>query len=159
MEQGRPTAKVPFRFFDLDVYQNSMEGPEPVLPLASDTPEALQRILPKALRFNTNPSKDKVELLDYAIKHIFVPPRLPNGVDSTSQLENALLGLVGDCAESFKDNLEPGSDAHAGWEIICTMLATFIKVHDGELTEDVVNEAVSSMAPGGELSPVFYHAC
>ena len=135
-----------------------MESPEPVLPFAPDAPEALQRILPKALRFNTKPSVDKVELLDYAIKHIFVPPRLPNRADGTPQLENALVGLVRDCAESFKDNLEPGSDAHAGWEIICTMLATAIKVHDGGLTEDVVNKTISSMVPGGEIFPVFYHA-
>jgi len=136
-----------------------MESSEPVLTLAPDAPEVLQRILPKTLRFNTSPSKHKVKLLDYAIKHIFVPPKLPNRADGTPQLENALLGLVRDCAESFKDNPEPGSDAHAGWEIICTMLANAIKVHDGELTEDVVNKVISSMAPGGELLPVFYYAC
>jgi len=130
-----------------------MEIPGFLSLTAPDTPDALQRIsMPKSLRFNTTPSKDKVELLDYAVKHVFVPPRLPNRADRNPQLESALLGLISDCAASFKDHLELGSDTRAAWELICTMLAAFAKLHDGELTEDSVKTALSSMAPGGEMA-------
>jgi len=129
-----------------------MEIPD-FLSLTARPPDALQGIsIPKSLRFNTTPSKDKVKLLEYAIKHIFVPPRLPSRTDSNPQLESALLGLICDCAASFKDHLELGSDARAAWELICTMLTAFAKLHDGELTEDSVKTALSSMAPGGEMA-------
>jgi len=130
-----------------------MEIPYPVPLLAPDRLDALPRIsTPRALRFNTAPSKRQVELLDYAIKHVFVPPRLPNRADSTPQLESALFSLVKDCAESFKDCLEPASDSRAAWVIICTMLAASMKLYDGELTKDSVKTAISSTAPGGEMA-------
>jgi len=143
-----------------------MEIPDFLSLTAPDIPDALQGIpIPKSLRFNTTPSEDKVKLLDYAIKHISVLPRLPNRADSNPQLESALLGLISDCAASFKDRLELGSDAHAAWELICTVLAAFAKLHDGELTEDSVKTALRSMAPGGEMAMaglflhllIFYH--
>ena len=116
-------------------------------------PDALQGVtIPKSLQFNPTPSKDEVELLEYAIKHIFLPPRLPSRADSNPQLESALLGLVRDCAASFKDHLQPGSDAHSAWEVIYTMLAASTKLHEGELTEDSVKTAITSMAPGGEMT-------
>jgi len=131
-----------------------MENRDSVPLPALDTPNAPQKIaIPKGFRFNTTPSKVEVELLDYAIKHVFVPPRLPNRADGTPQLESALLGLVKDCAESFKDRLDPGSDAYTGWDMICTMLATSAKLHDGELTEDSVKTAISSIAPGSKITP------
>jgi len=130
-----------------------MEDPDLPSWFAPHTPDALQGVpIPKSLQFNTTPSEDKVELLEYAIKHIFVPPRLPNRADGNPQLESALLGLVRDCAASFKDRLQPGSDAHSEWELICTMLAASTKLHEGELTEDSVKTAITSMAPGGEMA-------
>jgi hypothetical protein len=129
-----------------------MESPDVIPSHAPDTPDVqVEFSIPKALRFNsTKPSEDKAKLLHYAIKHIFVPPRLPSRADSTPQVESALTGLVRDCAESFKGHLEPESDAQAGWEVICKMLATAAKLHDGELTVDSVKTAITSMAPGGE---------
>ena len=130
-----------------------MENPYPVPLLAPDPPDALQRVeTPKALQFDIAPSKDQVELLDYAIKHTFVPPRLPNRGDGTPQLETALFSLVSDCAETFKDCLEPDSDTRAAWEVICTMLAASMRLYDGELTEDSVYKAIRSTAPGGEMA-------
>ena len=118
-----------------------------------DTPDALQGIpIPKSLRFNATSSKDKAELLDYAIKHIFTPPRLPNRADGNPQLESALLGLVRDYAASFKDRLQQGSDARSAWESICTMLAASTKLHEGGLTEGSVKTAITSMTPGGETA-------
>ena len=121
--------------------------------VAPATPDVLHGIpIPKSLRFNATSSEDKAELLDYAIKHIFAPPRLPNRADGNPQLESALLGLVRDCAASFKDRLQQGSDAHSVWKSICTMLAASKKLHEGELTEDSVKTAVTSMTPGGEMA-------
>jgi hypothetical protein len=112
---------------------------------------APDRILnPKGTRPNTAPSKDEAEVLDYAIKHVFVPPRLPNGTDYSPQLEGGLLGFVRDRAESFKDRLEPGSDAHTGWDMICRMLAASATLYEAELTENSVETALTAMAPGGE---------
>ena len=116
-------------------------------------PDALQGVTTsKSLRLNPTPSEDEVELLEYAINHIFVPPRLPNRADSNPQLESALLALVTGRAASFKDRLQPGGDAHSAWEVICTMLAASAKLHEGELTEDSVKTAITSMAPGGETA-------
>ena len=130
-----------------------MEIPDPPSWFASDTPDAMQGILiPKSLRFDTTPSKDQVELLDYAIKHVFVPPRLPSRADGNPQLESALLGLVRDYAASFKDRLQQGSDARSAWESICTMLAASTKLHEGGLTEGSVKTAITSMVPGGEMA-------
>ena len=130
-----------------------MEIPDPPSWFASDTPDAMQGILiPKSLRFDTTPSKDQVELLDYAIKHVFVPPRLPSRADGNPQLESALLGLVRDCAASFKDHLQQGSYARSVWELIYTMLAASTKLHEGELTEGSVKTAITSMTPGGETA-------
>ena len=130
-----------------------MENTDVPSSFAPDTPAALQGVpIPRSLRFNTTPSEDKAELLEYAINHIFVPPRLPNRADGSPQLESALLGLVRDCAASFKDHLQPGGDAHSSWELISTMLAASIKLHEGELTEDSVKAAITSMAPGGEMA-------
>ena len=145
--------KVPVQSLVLDVDWDNMEISDFLSLTGPDIPDALQGIsIPKSLRFNTTPSEAKVERLDYAIKHIFVPPRLPNRADINPQLESALLGLISDCAASFKDRLELGSDAHAAWELICAMLTAFAKLHDGELTEDSVKTALSSMAPGGEMA-------
>ena len=145
--------KVPVHISDLNVDRGSMESPHPLPLLAPGPPDALRRNSTlKSLRFNATPSKDRVERLDYAIKHIFVPPRLPSRADTTPQLESALFSLVRDSAESFKDCLEPGSDARAAWEMICTMLAASMKLYDGELTEDSVQRAISSRAPGGEMA-------
>jgi hypothetical protein len=128
-----------------------MGNSESAPSLAPDSLDALQKILkPKGTRPNTTPSKDEAEVLDYAIKHVFVPPRLPNGTDNSPQLESALLGFVRERAESFKDRLEPGSDAHAGWDMICRMLAAAAALHEAELTEDSIETALAAMAPGGE---------
>jgi hypothetical protein len=114
--------------------------------------DALLRTLnPQGTRPNTTPPKDEAEVLDYIIKHVFVPPRLPTGTDNSPQLETALLGFVRERAESFKDRLEPGSYAHAGWYRICRMLAASATLHEAELTEDSVKTALAAMAPGGEI--------
>ena len=127
-----------------------MEIPNIPSWVAPNTPDALQGIpIPKSLRSN---SQDEVELLDYAINHIFVPPKLPNRADGNPQLESALLGLVRDYAASFKDRLQQGSDARSAWESICTMLAASTKLHEGGLTEGSVKTAITSMVPGGEMA-------
>jgi hypothetical protein len=120
----------------------------------SPTPDSLDALLKilnaPGTRPNTTPPKGEDEVLDYAIKHVFVPPRLPDGTDNSPQLETALLGFVRERAESFKDRLEPGSVAHAAWGVICRMLAASATLHEAELTEDSVKTALAAMAPGGE---------
>jgi hypothetical protein len=116
-----------------------------------DVPEAPDAIpVPKALRFTVSTSRYRANLLSYAIDHLFVPPELSNELDVTQDLESALLGLLRDCAQSFTRRLESGSDASVGWKIACTMLTSFTKLYSGGLTENSVETALASMAPGGE---------
>jgi hypothetical protein len=122
-----------------------LAGDEPDVP---EAPDAIP--VPKALRFTFSPWRYQVNLLSYAIKHLFVPPELPNELDVNQHLESALLGVLRDCAQSFTRRLESGSDARAGWQIICTMLTSFTKLYSGGLTEDSVETALASMTPGGE---------
>jgi hypothetical protein len=116
-----------------------------------DVPEAPDAIpVPKSLRFTFSPWEYQVNLLSYAINHLFVPPGLPNQPEVTQRLESALSGLVRDCAQSFTRRLESRSDARAGWKIVCTMLTSFTKLYSRGLTEDSVETALASMALGGE---------
>jgi hypothetical protein len=117
-------------------------------PDGTKAPDAIP--VPKSLRFTFSPWKYQVSLLSYAINHLFVPPELPNEPEVTQRLESALLGLVRDCAQSFTHRLESGSDARAGWKIICTMLTSFTKLYSRGLAQDSVETALASMAPGGK---------
>jgi hypothetical protein len=122
-----------------------LAGDEPDVP---EAPDAIP--VPKALRFTFSPWRYQVNLLSYAISHLFVPPAVPNQLDVTQHLESALLGLVRDCAQSFTRHLESGSGARAGWQVICTMLTSFTKLYSKGLNEDSVETALASMALGGE---------
>jgi hypothetical protein len=116
-----------------------------------DVPEAPDAIpVPKALRFTFSPSRGQANLLSYAINHLLVPPELPNELEVAQHLESALSGLLRDCAQSFTRRLESGSDARAGWEIICTTLTSLTRLYSRGLTEDSVETALASMALGGE---------
>ena len=101
--------------------------------------------------FDLQPSKANTKLLEYAINHIFVPPRLPNRADGTPKLEAALLRLVRDLARAFTNRLEPGSAPHVGWEMISKMLSSSAELHEDELTADSINAALASMEPGGSI--------
>jgi hypothetical protein len=125
-----------------------LAGDEPDVPEAPEAPDAIA--VPKALRFTVSPSRYQANLLSYAINHLFVPPELPNELEVTQHLDSALLGLLRDCVQSFTRRLESGSDARAGWQVICTILTSFTSLYSGGLTEDSVETALASMAPGGE---------
>ena len=103
------------------------------------------------LRFELPPSKGNKKFLNYAINHIFVPPRLPNKADGTPNLEASLLGLVRDLARAFTSSLEPESTPCVGWEIVSKMLSTSAELYEDELTEDSINAALASMEPGGSI--------
>lgn len=47
---------------------------------------------------------DKEKLLDYAINHIFLPPRLPNASDSSYSLEAGLIALVREVVDDFAES-------------------------------------------------------
>ena len=47
---------------------------------------------------------DKEKLLDYAINHIFLPPRLPNASDSSYGLEAGLTALVREVVDDFAES-------------------------------------------------------
>jgi hypothetical protein len=117
-------------------------------PDVLDAPDAIP--VPQTLRFAVSPSRYQANLLSYAIKHLFVPPELPNQLDINQHLESALSGLLRDCAQSFTRRLESGSDARAGWQIICMMLTSLTSLYSRGLTEDSVETSLASMAPGGE---------
>ena len=103
------------------------------------------------LRYELPPSKGNRKLLNYAINHIFVPPRLPNRADGTPKLEAALLGLIRDLAQTFTSSLKPESTPRVGWEIISKMLSASAKLYEDELTDDSINDALALMKPGGSI--------
>ena len=117
-------------------------SPEPVDP-------PIDNQVTRDLRYELPPAKGNRKLLNYAINHIFVPPRLPNKADGTPKLEAALLGLVRDLATTFTSSLEPESTPRIGWEIISKMLSTSAELYEDELTDDSINAALASMEPGG----------
>jgi len=126
-----------------------MEHPDSAPLLALDGPNDIPLL--RDLEFELPPSKSNTKLLDYAINHVFVPPRLPNRADGTPKLEAALLRLVRDLARAFTGRLEPGSTPHAGWEVISKMLTAFAELHEDELTENSIDAALASMGPGGSI--------
>lgn len=117
-----------------------MEHPDPRSSLAPDGTDGLN-VLP--------PSQCNIELLDYAINHIFVPPRLPSRADGNPRLEASLLRLISDLAGAFTSRLEPESAPRVGWDIISKMLMASAKLHEDELTDKSINNALASMKPGG----------
>jgi hypothetical protein len=124
-------------------------GPEPLLALGPiDGPNNPDT---SNLELELPSSKGNKKLINYAINHIFVPPRLPNKADGTPKLETALLSLVRDLAWAFTGCIEPGSAPRVGWEIISKMLSAFAELHEDGLTEDSISAALASMEPGGSI--------
>jgi len=89
---------------------------------------------------------DKEELLDYAINHIFLPPRLPNASDSSPHLEARLIALVRQYAD------RPKGAQSTDWTTVTKMLASMSRVHDGRaMAEHTVREEIAAMKCGGRF--------
>ena len=97
--------------------------------------------------FETMSTDDKENLLDYAINHIFLPPRLPNASDHSPNLEAGLIALV----REFADQFDQDKDAQStDWVTVTSMLASMSRVHDGRaMSEHTVAKEIESMRCGG----------
>jgi len=99
------------------------------------------------VRVETMPTDDKEKLLDYAINHIFLPPRLPNASDHSPHLEAGLITLVRDFAEKFVQVEDVQS---TDWVTVTRMLASMSRVHDGgTMSEHTVAKEIDAMQCGG----------
>lgn len=76
----------------------------------------------------TMSTDDRENLLNYAINHIFLPPRLPNSSDHSPDLEAGIIALV----REFADNFAQLEDVQfTDWVTVTKMLASMSRVHDG----------------------------
>lgn len=90
---------------------------------------------------------DRENLLNYAINHIFLPPRLPNASDHSPHLEAGIIALVREFADSF---VQPEDVRSTGWVTVTKMLASMSRVHDGRaMSEKTVAEEIKAMGCGG----------
>jgi len=98
--------------------------------------------------FQAMSTDDKEKLLDYAIKHIFLPPKLPNASDHSPRLEAGLIALVRDFADKFVQ----AEDARStDWVTVTRMLASMSRVHDGKaMSAHTVAEEIEAMHCGGK---------
>jgi hypothetical protein len=96
----------------------------------------------------TMSTDDQEKLLDYAINHIFLPPRLPNASDYSPHVEAGLIALVRDVADSFVQVEDAQS---TGWVTVTRMLASMSRVHDGRaMSEHTVAKEIEVMQCGGK---------
>ena len=97
--------------------------------------------------FETMSTDDKRNLLDYAINHIFLPPRLPNASDHSPNLEAGLIALV----REFADKFVHAEDAQStDWVTVTKMFASMSRVHDGKaMSKHTVATEIEAMRCGG----------
>ena len=97
--------------------------------------------------FETMSTDEKKNLLDYAINHIFLPPRLPNASDHSPNLEAGLIALV----LEFADKFVQAEDAQStDWVTVTKMLASMSRVHDGKaMSKHTVAAEIEAMRCGG----------
>ncbi|KAJ7035584.1 hypothetical protein C8F04DRAFT_1000632 [Mycena alexandri] len=97
--------------------------------------------------------------LDYAINHLFLPPKLPQQDDSTNaDSQRALLQHISACAESFCEGLqEDGIDSRvrACWRRLRDTLLCFAHLHDvPSIDKNDLEAVVNAMGVSGEYIPL-----
>lgn len=93
--------------------------------------------------------------LEYAINHIFLPPKLPQEDDSADmKLQRALLQHIAKCAKSFCEGLErdnAGIEVQDCWKLVYRTLKHFAALHSTpNLSRETLEEVISGMQVHGE---------
>ncbi len=97
--------------------------------------------------FEAMSTDDRENLLNYAINHIFLPPRLPNASDHSPHLEAGIIALVREFADSF---VQSQDDSSTDWVTVTKMLASMSRVHDGRaMSKKTVAKEIEAMGRGG----------
>lgn len=90
--------------------------------------------------------------VDFHINHIFLPPKLPQANDGDPRLENVLLRLVADAADTFA-NLVP-DDQQPAVRQVATTISQLIASRDknGAVAANSLLQALGTLttAPSGE---------
>ena len=89
--------------------------------------------------------------LGFIIKHVFLPPKLPNESDRTPEHVASLIRVFKDCAEAFARHLDPQSDSRRAWDTVIHMLASMALLHNrGIIEETQLDKQIDTMKVGGE---------
>ena len=101
----------------------------------------------KLKSFETMSTDDRENLLNYAINHIFLPPRLPNAFDHSPHLEAGIIALVREFADNF---VQPEGAQSTDWVTVTKMLAAMSRVHDGRaMSEKSITKEIEALGRGG----------
>lgn len=86
--------------------------------------------------------------LEYITNHVFLPPKLPQGDDSSAENTAALVDVVVQATDTFCEALPEDEKSH--WQHIQRMLLHFQATQSStSLASTSVIELLSNMAPGG----------
>ncbi|KAJ6485650.1 hypothetical protein C8R45DRAFT_278518 [Mycena sanguinolenta] len=87
--------------------------------------------------------------LDYAINHLFVPPKLPQEDDTDVELQHAFVRHIAECAEAFCAGLAHDNvvnEAQSRWKLLQKTLLNFARAHgSGNLSKEHLQEVINGM--------------
>ncbi|KAF8166619.1 hypothetical protein K438DRAFT_1857045 [Mycena galopus ATCC 62051] len=87
--------------------------------------------------------------LEYAINHLFLPPKLPQEDDTNVELERAFLKHIANCVKSFceglgRDHVDDEVQTH--WKLLQRSMKSFANIHDsGKLSRENLQQVIEGM--------------
>ena len=88
-------------------------------------------------------------IAEYIITHVFLPPKLPQGDDSDSEHDSALIGECGAALRAFQARLP--SQEHWRWVAPIMMLCKMLELRDpsGDMLSEKVEISLETMKVRG----------
>ncbi|KAJ6485692.1 hypothetical protein C8R45DRAFT_997523 [Mycena sanguinolenta] len=87
--------------------------------------------------------------LDYAINHLFLPPKLPQKADDDTALERAFLKHIVNCANTFREALRRDHvdiEVQTRWNLLHKTLVNFADIHSsGKVSKERTQQAIDGM--------------
>ncbi|KAJ6485682.1 hypothetical protein C8R45DRAFT_997491 [Mycena sanguinolenta] len=87
--------------------------------------------------------------LDYAINHLFLPPKLPQKADDDTALERAFLKHIVNCANTFCEALRQDHvdiEVQTRWNLLQKTLVNFADIHSsGKISKDRTQQTIDGM--------------
>ncbi|KAJ7272701.1 hypothetical protein B0H12DRAFT_1091594 [Mycena haematopus] len=87
--------------------------------------------------------------LDYAINHLFLPPKLPQSADTDVELEQTLLKHIANCVKTFCQGLRHNNVDNVVqnyWGLLQRTLDNFADIHgSGNLSKEHIQQVINGM--------------
>ncbi|KAJ7272729.1 hypothetical protein B0H12DRAFT_592863 [Mycena haematopus] len=87
--------------------------------------------------------------LDYAVNHLFLPPKLPHGDDTDVEVQQAFLRHVATCAKEFSEALgrdDAENELQTRWKLLQRTLDNFADIHgSGNMSKKRMEQLVGGM--------------